>query len=118
MLNRFVSTRKNKLLTGRPESLRQAICNLLESSLQARVGCRLAWGRGRESLGGRAQTKQLAPQQSRCARGQRALLQGGQGKREKGAQQRNGTGRMGRAVELRDRGFRKGPVLGGGPPGL
>lgn len=64
---------------------------------------------------GRAQTKQLVLHQSRHeARGLR--LQGGLAKREKGAQQRNGTGRMGKAVELMDRGFGKGTVLGGRPP--
>lgn len=75
LLNRLVSTRKTKLLTSRPESLRHAICNLSESSLSARVGCRLAW-RG----WGRAQTRQLVQQWSRC-KGSGLELQGGRAER-------------------------------------
>lgn len=67
LLNRLVSTGKTKLLTSQAKSLRHAICNLLESSLEAGVGPSLTWVVGR----GRAQRRQLVQQQSRCEAGQK-----------------------------------------------
>lgn len=85
----------------------QSVGNFPLSQGGLQVGLGRGWGRV-----GRAQTKQLVLHQSRHEpRGLRL-----QAKREKGAQQRNGTRRMGRAAELMDRGFGKGTVLGGRPP--
>lgn len=90
LLNRLVSTRKTKLLTSQPESLRHAICNVLESSCEAGVGCGLAWQVGQ----GSNQAAGAAPVQ---AGGRRLRLQGGQAGREKVTDQRNMKGKLGRA---------------------